>query len=180
MPPKEYLAFVAILPDVLSHDLRIVFCGTAPAEASARVGHYYAGPGNCFWKTLHKIGLTGNRVLAPAEFESLLRYGIGLTDVAKHSVGTDDRIDGADFDVEGLRAKILKHNPRILAFNGKNAARGFLGRRVDCGLQAERTGSTEIFVLPSTSGAARRHWSLTPWRALAARCGVHNHSPTPP
>lgn len=120
----------------------MVFCGTAPAEASALVGQYYAGPGNRFWKTLHEIGLTGDRVLTAGEFESLSRYGIGLTDLAKNAVGTDDRIDDADFDTAALKAKILKHNPRLLAFNGKNAARGFLGRSVAYGLQPEGIGST--------------------------------------
>lgn len=160
---------MTILPDVLAPGLRVVFCGTAPAEASARVGHYYAGPGNRFWKTLHEIGLTGDRVLRPGDFESLPRYGIGLTDLAKHAVGTDDRIDPLDFDVAGLEAKILRYHPRILAFNGKNAARGFLGRGVDYGLQPKRVGSTEIFVLPSTSAAARRYWSPIPGRQLAVR-----------
>lgn len=160
---------MAILPDVLSHNLRIVFCGTAPAEASARVGHYYAGPGNYFWKTLHELGLTGDRVLKAVEFESLSRYGIGLTDLAKHAVGTDDRIDAADFDVEGLLAKMLEYHPRILAFNGKNAARGFLGRPVEYGLQPDHIESTEIFVLPSTSAAGRKYWTLTPWLQLTAR-----------
>jgi TDG/mug DNA glycosylase family protein len=163
---------VPILPDILVPGLRVVFCGTAPAEASARVGYYYAGPGNCFWKTLHKIGLTGGRVLKPAEFESLPRYGIGLTDLAKHAVGTDDRIDGADFDVAGLRAKMLEYHPWILAFNGKNAARGFLGRPVDYGVQSEHIDATELFVLPSTSAAAQKHWTLTPWLQLTARLKV--------
>ncbi len=160
---------VTILPDVLASGLRVVFCGTAAGDASARVGHYYAGPGNSFWKTLHGIGLTGDRILTPAEFASLAGYGVGLTDLAKNAAGTDDRIDAAEFDVAGLEAKILHYQPRILAFNGKNAARGFLGRPVDYGLQSKRIGSTEVFVLPSTSAAARRYWSLEPWRELARR-----------
>ena len=164
---------MTILPDILTQGMRVVFCGTAPAEASARVGHYYAGPGNRFWKTLHEIGLTGDRVFTPAEFESLSRYGIGLTDLAKHAVGTDDCIEAADFDVAALRSKILEHSPQALVFNGKNAARGFLGRRVEYGLQPECVGSTEIFVLPSTSAAARRYWSLAPWRQMATRLATH-------
>jgi TDG/mug DNA glycosylase family protein len=166
-----------VLPDILAPGLRVVFCGTASAEASARVGHYYAGPVNRFWRTLHEIGLTGDRVLTPAEFESLPRYGIGLTDLAKHAVGTDDRINAADFALDDLRRKILNHMPRILAFNGKNAAKGFLNRRVDYGLQPERIESTEVFVLPSTSAAARRYWDLNPWRQLASRLTT---TPPPP
>ena len=160
---------MTILPDVLALGLRVVFCGTAAGDASARVGHYYAGSGNAFWRTVHEIGLTGDRILTPAEFESLLRYGIGLTDLAKNAAGTDDRIDAAEFDVASLETKIHRYQPRILAFNGKNAARRFLGRPVDYGVQSERIGSTEVFVLPSTSAAARKYWSLEPWRELTRR-----------
>jgi len=158
-----------VLPDILAPGLRVVFCGTAPAEASARAGHYYAGPGNRFWRTLHDIGLTPDRVLQPGDDAMLPWYGIGLTDLAKHAVGTDDRIDAGEFDVTGLRAKILEHNPRIVAFNGKNAARSYLGREVDYGLQPVSIGSTEVFVLPSTSAAARRFWTISPWNQLVAR-----------
>ncbi len=163
---------VPILPDIFAPGLKVVFCGTAPAQASARVGHYYAGPGNRFWRTLHEIGLTPDRVLPPGDDKMLPRYGIGLTDLAKHAVGTDDRVDAGDFDVAGLRARILEHNPRIVAFNGKNAARSYLGRPVHYGLQPDPIGSTEVFVLPSTSAAARRFWSLSPWRQLVARLPI--------
>ena len=50
-----------VLPDVLAPDLRVVFVGTAAGARSAAVGHYYAGPGNRFWHTLHEIGLTPRR-----------------------------------------------------------------------------------------------------------------------
>ena len=61
-----------VLPDVLGPGLRIVFCGSAAGAVSARVGAYYAGPGNRFWPTLHRVGLTP-RLLAPAEFRTVLR-----------------------------------------------------------------------------------------------------------
>jgi G:T/U-mismatch repair DNA glycosylase len=46
-----------VLPDSLGPNLRVVFCGTAVGKTSASVGHYYAGPGNEFWGTLHEVGL---------------------------------------------------------------------------------------------------------------------------
>ncbi len=156
-----------VLPDILKPDLDVVFCGTAAGDRSAAVGAYYAGPGNRFWRTLHEIGLT-ERQLQPAEYRRLLEYGIGLTDIAKEAVGTDDNVPRSAFDVAGLQARILKYRPRILAFNGLNAARGFLGRHVAAGLQPEHIGSTAIFVLPSTSGAARRYWKVAAWHDLAA------------
>ncbi len=72
-----------------------------------------------------------------------------------------------EFDVSGLEARIAEVESENLAFNGKNAARGALGRGVDYGPQPERIGGAAIWVLPSTSGAARRYWDMGPWRELA-------------
>ena len=158
-----------ILPDVLAHDLRVVFCGMAASKKSAQVGAYYAGPGNRFWAILHQSGLTP-RQLAPAEFRDLPTFGIGLTDIVKRQSGNDDELDFSGSDPEGLRARILEYQPRVLAFNSKSAALQFYARKsLDYGLQPERIGATQIFVLPSTS-ARNAHWpKLVPhWHDLAA------------
>ena len=161
----------AVLPDVLGPDLKVVFCGSAVGSASARAGAYYAGPGNKFWPTLQRIGLTPRR-LAPAEFRALAGCGIGLTDLCKTLSGPDRALAAAADDVAGLAAKIERHAPRVLAFNGKRPAGVFLGQRFGLarpgyGLQTERLGPSTLFVLPSTSGAANRWWDDAPWRALA-------------
>ena len=157
-----------VLPDVLGPGLRIVFCGSAAGAASARARAYYAGPGNRFWPTLHRTGLTP-RLLAPAEFPSVLRYGIGLTDLCKTESGADAGLSGEADDATALRAKIVRHRPAVLAFNGKRAARVLLGAaRLDYGEQSQRIGATIVHVLPSTSGAARRWWDEAFWRRVAA------------
>jgi len=61
-----------MLPDVLRPGLRVVFCGTAAGAKSAQVRAYYAGPGNQFWATLSRVGLTRRR-LAPREYGDLPR-----------------------------------------------------------------------------------------------------------
>jgi TDG/mug DNA glycosylase family protein len=156
-----------ILPDVLRPGLAVVFCGTAAGTASARAGAYYAGPGNAFWPTLHAVGLTPRR-LAPHEFPSLPAYGIGLTDLCKLRHGSDLEVGRTGFDVAGLEARVAAAAPAHLAFNGKNAARGALSKLPDYGRVAERFAGATTWVLPSTSGAARRFWDLGPWRELAA------------
>ena len=156
-----------ILDDVLKPDLRVVFCGTALGAESARRHAYYAGPGNAFWKTLHEIGLTPRR-LQPEEYAQLLEFDVGLTDICKTRSGSDDEVGQDAFDVERLVAQLDRFRPPWIAFNGKNSARGALGRPVEYGPQEERLGKARVFVLPSTSGAARRYWDLAPWRALAA------------
>lgn len=155
-----------VLPDVLAPGLRVVFCGTAPGTASARAGAYYAGPGNRFWATLHEVGLTPV-LLRPIEFTRLPEFGIGLTDISKTASGSDQEVGRQGFDPARLDAAIAAAAPAHLAFNGKNGARGALGRRVDYGPQPEHVGGATVWVLPSTSGAARGFWDIGPWRELA-------------
>jgi TDG/mug DNA glycosylase family protein len=45
-----------VLPDLLQLGLKVVFCGTAVGDQSARRGAYYAGPGNQFWNILAETG----------------------------------------------------------------------------------------------------------------------------
>ncbi|HTT96010.1 MAG TPA: mismatch-specific DNA-glycosylase [Solirubrobacterales bacterium] len=159
-----------ILPDVLAPEMRVVFCGTAPGAASARAGAYYAGPGNRFWATLHEVGLTPV-VLRPAEFARLPEFGIGLTDASKTAAGSDAEVGDRGIDRKRLTGAIAAVAPRLLAFNGKNAARASLGRPVIYGPQTETIGGASVWVLPSTSGAARGFWDIGPWRELAQAAG---------
>ncbi len=165
--PMAALTPPDVLPDVLGLGLRVVFCGSAAGAVSARVGAYYAGPGNRFWPTLHRVGLTP-QLLAPADFRTVLRYGIGLTDLCKTESGADADLPRQADDAAALAAKITQHRPAILAFNGKRAARVFLdAETLDYGEHARRIGETAIHVLPSTSGAARPWWDETFWRRVA-------------
>lgn len=149
----------------------MVFCGTAAGTASARAGAYYAGRGNRFWAILHATGLTP-LLLAPTEFCRLLEWGIGLTDVCKTTHGMDREIARDAFDPARLRLVLDDIRPHVIAFNGKKAARIALGLRDSAVLAfgpAEASiGTTAAWVLPSTSGAARRFWDPAPWQALAA------------
>lgn len=155
-----------ILPDVMRPGLTVAFCGTAAGTRSAQLGAYYAGPGNAFWRTLHGVGLTP-RKLRPSEYAELLDHGVGLTDLCKVGSGSDREVGIRGFDVAGLVATLERYAPAWIAFNGKNAAKGALGRSVDYGQQPERLGPAGVFVLPSTSGAARGAWDLERWHELA-------------
>lgn len=164
----EVFSIRMILPDILVPNLDVVFCGTAAGAVSAKRGAYYAGPGNMFWKTLHLIGLTPHQ-LEPEDFPTVTQYRIGLTDIAKHTSGADSDLATSDFDADALRQKIEKVAPTTLAFNGKRSAQEYFGfKRLNYGLQASKIGTTAIFVLPSTSGAARKFWDIQQWFTLAA------------
>jgi TDG/mug DNA glycosylase family protein len=158
-----------VLPDVLAPGLALVLCGTGAGRKSAALGAYYANPGNKFWPTLHTVGLTPSR-FAPAAFRDLSALGIGLTDIAKEHIGQDTEIDPAGADADGLRRRIARVAPGILAFTSKRAASLYLGRptgTIGYAFQDETIGRTRLFVLPSPSGAAASHWDIAPWHALA-------------
>ena len=161
---------MSILPDILEPGLTTVFCGSAASSASARLGAYYAGPGNRFWQALYEAGLTPS-LLTPAEFRRLPEYDIGITDLAKHESGIDIALSSNAYDAGALLTKIETFKPRHLAFSGKRPAGIFLREALGFGLngygeQAATIGETRIFVLPSPSGAARRWWSIEPWIRL--------------
>ena len=158
-----------VLPDILRSGLRVVFCGTASGNESARKGAYYADPRNKFWRVLYDTGFTPRR-LQPSEFRQVLEYEIGLTDIAKDVAGPDVTMPPEAADPEDLSQKIIRHAPGTLAFNGKNAAAMFYGKRtseLQYGEQPTPVGRTRVFVLPSTSGSANKYWDVQHWRNLA-------------
>ncbi len=158
-----------VLPDVLAPGLRLVLCGTAPSRASKEEAAYYAHPGNIFWTTLFESGLTAV-LLQPKEYAAVLDYGIGLTDLNKTEFGADAELSHGGFDVAGFTEKMRTVRPRIIAFDSKFAASKFFGRPgVQYGLQTETLDGIALFVVPSTSGRARRYFNLAYWRDLAAR-----------
>jgi len=154
------------LPDYLAPELRAVFVGTAAGDRSARRGRYYAGPGNEFWLLLHRAGLTPE-FLGPERDTEVLRYGLGLTDLAKRrSASTDTLLSSSDFDVPGFVRKVERYRPAWIAFHGKTAAKEYLRgsgdrrRTVALGKQDWQVQETPVFVLPSASGSKSR--SISP------------------
>jgi double-stranded uracil-DNA glycosylase len=159
---------MSILPDLLRPGLDLIVVGTAAGRASAKLGLYYAGRGNRFWRVLHEAKLTPIELKAD-DCRRLIEYRIGLTDLAKHASGMDQDLPANCFDPVRLRRTIEALSPIILAFNGKKAAGAFFGvgtAKLTYGRQKERIGKTTIYVCPQTS-AANAHWSPDPWHKLA-------------
>lgn len=154
-----------MLPDLLAPGLKLVICGSAAGEKSAEVGQYYAGPGNRLWSTLFEIGLT-SRQLEPAEWQSLLEFRIGLTDLVKDQSGADR---GIKFEGgKELRRKIREYQPGMLVFNGKRAAKEYFDMpTVVYGLLPNSIGTTKLFVCPSTRAAAKSSWDPRWWDVMA-------------
>jgi TDG/mug DNA glycosylase family protein len=83
-------------------------------------------------------------------------------------VGRDSLLRPSDFDARAVLGKVERYGPRALAFVGKRAAREVLGSAQRYGRQQVALGDTAVWIVPSTSGAARGFWDVAPWRDLAA------------
>jgi TDG/mug DNA glycosylase family protein len=152
--PKSSSKPPSSVPDVLAPGLRVVFCGINPGHWSARAAAHFANPRNDFWRLLHDAGFTP-RVLAPAEQEQLLGFGLGVTNAALRTTRGSGDLRRADFEgaAERLARVAEELRPRWIAFVGKEAYRGTFGERAELGAQERRLTDTRLFVLPSTSPA---------------------------
>lgn len=155
-PTKAQLQAAAglTMPDVLAPSLQVLFCGINPSLYSAVVGHHFARPGNRFWPALHQSGFTP-RLLRPWEDAELLSYGLGITNVFERASASAAEVSKQDLLAGGrrLREKVLACQPRVLAVLGITAYRiAFEAPRAGLGHQAEKIGSTHLWVLPNPSG----------------------------
>ena len=129
-PTKEELfaASGKTVPDVIAHDLHVLFCGINPGLYTAATGHNFARPGNRFWPTLHAAGFTP-RLLKPQEEQELLKFGLGITNVVDRATAAAAELTAAEL-IEGginLVQKVIGHRPQVLALPGISAYRVSFG-----------------------------------------------------
>ncbi|MFE9250602.1 G/U mismatch-specific DNA glycosylase [Streptomyces sp. NPDC007088] len=162
-PSPEELAAARgrLVPDVLAPELRVLFCGINPGLLSAVKGQHFARPGNRFWPALHQSGFTP-RQLRPEEQESLLSYGLGITNVVERASARADDLSVEEYREGGraLTEKVERYRPRWLAVVGITAYRiAFEDRHARIGPQDTGRGGARVWVLPNPSGL-NAHWSL--------------------
>jgi TDG/mug DNA glycosylase family protein len=146
------------IPDVIAGGLAVLFSGINPGLYSAATGHHFARPGNRFWPALHRSGFTP-RQLRPDEQEELLRYGLGITNVAARATARAEELSVTELvaGAERLTATVLRYRPRWLAVVGVTAYRtAFRRPKATYGAQVEAIGTTRIWVLPNPSGLNAR------------------------
>jgi TDG/mug DNA glycosylase family protein len=160
----------ATIPDVIAADLDVLFCGINPGLWSAATGHHFARPGNRFWPALHRGGFTPTQ-LRPDQQETLLGYGLGITNVAARASARADELTpdelraGADI----LTAKLATFRPHWLVVLGVTAYRVAFGRpKAAIGPQDDRFGATRVWILPNPSGL-NAHFNLERLSAEFAR-----------
>lgn len=151
------------LPDLLrapsGRRLDVVFAGINPGERSAQLGHYYAHPGNAFWRALEASPFAEGP-LAPGDDRLLPeQLGIGFTDVVKRVV-TDSMAVGTEelrAATPHFRRRIAYAAPRAVCFTNTRAfeavfPRAWRARR--WGAQERELAGAAVWVMPSTSGRA--------------------------
>jgi len=155
---------VGTLPDYLRKGLDIVFVGINPSLYSARVGRYFANPRNRFWAALNCSSLVGHEV-SPELDHTLLKQGIGFTDVVKRPTARGSQLTVKDFRhwAPLLQRKLEEFEPLIVCFHGLTAYAGYLGgcgipsQRPTLGLQIFHIGNSRVFVVPNPSPANAKY-----------------------
>lgn len=145
------------LPDLLSDDLDVVFCGINPALSAAQMGHHFSSRSNRFWRVLHLAGFTPH-LIEPESDRTILQYGCGLTAAVERPTIKASELAGYEFReaAKKLERKLWRYRPRYLAFLGKPAfAAIFRKGRVDWGQQFTTFGGAQVWVLPNPSGLNR-------------------------
>lgn len=185
--PRSSATRVPALPDLLRHELDVVFVGINPSLFSASQGHYFARRTNRFWPCFSRSTLSqvarqamGLAQLEPAHDRMLLEHGFGFTDLVKRASARAADLAPAELaaGVALLVAKLERYRPLIACFHGITAyrpvQRALASSTADpgLGLQPSRIGPTRLFAIPNPSPANAR---VTPaeqtcWYDRLARC----------
>lgn len=139
-PTKEDLSrFASPAPDAVDdllpevgEPLRLLIVGINPGLWTAAVNAPFARPGNRFWPSLHRAGLTDHPVdcsrgLSDADAQQLLGRGIGVTNLVGRATARADELDreelerGGEHLVQRLQGEL---RPRTVAVAGIGAFRG--------------------------------------------------------
>lgn len=176
-PPRptrqELLAAVdKRLKDVITPNLRVLFCGINPGLYSAATSHHFARPGNRFWPALFTGGFTP-RVLKPWEEQELLACGCGITNLVARASAT-----AAELTVEELKAggrrlvrKVNRYRPQWVAIVGVEAYRkAFADPQATIGRQLRMLGPAQVWVLPNPSGLNAHYQAAALGRLFGELC----------
>ncbi|MDB4988909.1 MAG: glycosylase [Myxococcaceae bacterium] len=158
-PAELAAAREQLLPDIMAPALRVLFVGINPGLYSTALGHHFARPGNRFWPTLARAGLTP-RLLAPREDRRLLELGLGLTNLVARTTARADELSTEELTAgaRALEQKLLRYQPAVVAILGVTAYRAAFQRpHAQLGRQRERLGATLLHVLPNPSGLNAHH-----------------------
>src|SRR3954468_10770414 len=144
------------LRDRIKPGVDVLFVGINPGVRSALTGHHFAGFSNRFWKLLYESRLVPEPI-GFVDDHRLPEWGYGITNIVARPTPGIDTLTREEY-VAGrvrLRRKVLRYRPAIVAMVGVTVYRAMYPERrgaVRLGLQEDRIGRSQVFVLPNPSG----------------------------
>lgn len=168
----ELAAFAGIdddaMDDILPVDLtavRLLIVGVNPGLWTAAVNAPFARPGNRFWPSLHRAGLTdelvdASRGLSSADEQQLLGRGIALTNLVGRATARADELLASELRAGGERIveRVSAMRPEVVAVAGITAFRTAFGRpksvlgRQDASAIDGWPEGVALWVVPQPSG----------------------------
>lgn len=153
-----------VLP-LATANLKLLIVGINPGLWTAAVNAPFARPGNRFWPSLYRAGLTDDLVdaslgLTDDDAQQLLRRGIGLTNLVGRATARADELSSAELQAGGQRLvqRVAELTPRVVAIAGITAFRtAFQHRKAKLGQQATADiegwpEGVQLWVVPQPSG----------------------------
>ena len=146
--------------DLVDDRIRLLFVGINPGLWTAAVNAHFARRGNRFWPALYAAGITPHLVdvsngMSEPDRELVLGLGIGITNIVPTASARADELtlDELRAGAAAFDAKVRHWEPRVVAVLGLTAYRQAFARpKARQGLQDERLGCAELWVLPNPSG----------------------------
>jgi len=172
-------------------DLRLLIVGINPGLWTAAVNAPFARPGNRFWPSLHRAGLTDHLVdasagIAQADEAHLVDAGIGITNLVGRATARADELSRDELRAGGERLveQVDQSRPAVVAVVGITAFRTAF-RRPRAGIGRQDPDSVpgwpvdvELWVVPQPSGlnahetvdSLAEHWARV-WAVVHERTG---------
>ena len=178
-----------------SGTLRLLIVGVNPGLWTAAVNAPFARPGNRFWPSLHRAGLTDHLIDASTGFTAederqLLSRGIGMTNLVGRATARADELTREELRAGGRRLVALagELRPSVVAIAGITAFRAAftlpkaaMGEQDTTAIPGWPDG-VGLWVVPQPSGlnahetldSLAAHWRRV-WSAVEARDGLPGH-----
>ena len=178
----------ASIDDLMPEHPRLVFVGINPGLWTAATGTHFAHPGNRFYPALAAAGIIP-RVpdfaagLGEEDRRMFLDAGIGISNLVHRATARADELDRAELREGAARLAddVARWHPLVVAVVGLTAYRqGFDRPKARAGLQEERIGDAELWVMPNPSGLNAHATVADLARAYAAparAAGIDLHPP---
>ncbi len=170
----DLLRFTTDDPDAIDdvlpasqQDVRLLIVGINPGLWTAAVNAPFARPGNRFWPSLWRAGLTDYLVdasmgLSEGDEQQLLSRGIGCTNLVGRATARADELSREELRAGGARLveRVAELRPRAVAITGVTAFRtAFDQPRAKLGCQTDAAqaisgwpAASLLWVLPQPSG----------------------------